>query len=345
MLAARRQRAHEYRGRGQRVHADAIAEQRTAAASPGGIHGDHGNLPVRETAHEALQQFVGERALAGPAGAGDADHGRGALAARERLADLLGRALIAVPAFERGDAARDLRLVAGIERPERVRRALRGTHAREHVLDHALEAEAPAILGGVDLLDAVALQLGDLGRGDGAAATDDHADVAGAELAQHVDHVGEVFVVAALVGAHGDAVGIFLDGRAHDVGDAAVVPEVHDLGAVGLQQPADHVDRGIVAVEQRGGADEAQRRRRQGNGGRVTPRGGGTSGSGAHDAIQKMLPVSMIPGIRRVNHGASPGHGAFTGRGIPQSGSGRPPAGRRHARLICLRCSRTCTAP
>jgi hypothetical protein len=36
---------------------------------------------------------------------------------------------------------------------------------------------------------------------------------------------------------------------------------MHDLGAVRLQQPADDVDRGVVAVEQRGRAHEAQWRR------------------------------------------------------------------------------------
>ena len=47
---------------------------------------------------------------------------------------------------------------------------------------------------------------------------------------------------------------------AHDVGDAAVVPEVDHLGAVRLQDAADDVDRGVVSIEQRRGADEAQRR-------------------------------------------------------------------------------------
>ena len=53
------------------------------------------------------------------------------------------------------------------------------------------------------------------------------------------------------------------DGGAHDVGDAAVVAEVDHLRAVRLQQAADHVDGGVVAVEQRGGGDEAQRRPRR----------------------------------------------------------------------------------
>ena len=97
-------------------------------------------------------------------------------------------------------------------------------------------------------------------RRDGAAAADDDADVLAALLAQHVHHVREVFVVPALIGADGDAVRIFLDRGAHDVRNAAVVAEVHDLRALRLQQAADHVDGGIVPVEQRCGGDEAQRR-------------------------------------------------------------------------------------
>ena len=63
----------------------------------------------------------------------------------------------------------------------------------------------------------------------------------------------------ALVRAAGDAVGVFLDRGANDVGDAAVVPEMHDFGAVRLQQPADDVDGRVVPVEQRSRADETQR--------------------------------------------------------------------------------------
>src|SRR5690606_13511254 len=91
-----------------------------------------------------------------------------------------------------------------------------------------------------------------------AAATED-ADVARAAFAQHVDHVPEVFDVAALVGRQGDGVGVLLQGRAHHVLDAAVVAEVDDLRALGLDQPAHDVDGRVVPVEQAGGGDEAQR--------------------------------------------------------------------------------------
>jgi len=86
-------------------------------------------------------------------------------------------------------------------------------------------------------------------------------DVARPVVVEHVDGVLEVLEVAALVGAHGDSVGVLLDRGSHDVGDAPVVPEVNDLGARALDQPAHDVDRGVVAVEERGGRDEAERRR------------------------------------------------------------------------------------
>ncbi len=162
VLAARRQRAHKHRGCAQRVHADAIAQQRPAGAAARRIHGDHGDLPVRERAHETLQQLIGQRTLAGPAGAGDADDRRGALGLGQGLAYLLGGAFIAVPAFQRGDAAGNVRMIAGIERSKGVGRALRGAHAREHVIDHAIESETAAVLGRVNLLDPVRLERGDL---------------------------------------------------------------------------------------------------------------------------------------------------------------------------------------
>ena len=78
---------------------------------------------------------------------------------------------------------------------------------------------------------------------------------------EHVDHVGEVFVMSALVGRHGDSVGILLNGGAHDVRHAAVMAQVHYLGAMRLEQAPDHVDGGVMPVEQRRGTDEAQRMR------------------------------------------------------------------------------------
>src|SRR4029077_16864729 len=97
----------------------------------------------------------------------------------------------------------------------------------------------PPVLGRVDLLHAVAFERRDLVGRDGASAADHYPHVAVATLAQHVDHVGEVLVVAALVGADGNGVGVLVDRGAHDVGHAAVVPEVHHFRATCLQQAPD----------------------------------------------------------------------------------------------------------
>jgi hypothetical protein len=63
-----------------RVHADAVAQQRAAALAARRVDGDHGHAQaVVLVEAQAADQFVGERGLAGAAGAGDAQHGHGAL--------------------------------------------------------------------------------------------------------------------------------------------------------------------------------------------------------------------------------------------------------------------------
>ena len=208
--------------------------------------------------HEPHQQLVGEARLAGTAGAGDADDRRALADARHGLAQRFAQPGRIVLDLQRRDGAGNLLVVTRTHRTELERGPRPGAHALDHVADHPVEPELASVLGRVDALDAVGVQFLDLVRRDGAAAADDDADVPCAQLAQHVHHVAEVFVVPALVGADRDAVGVLLDRRAHDVGDAAVVPEVDDLGAVRLQQAADDVDRGVVTVEERRGAHEAQ---------------------------------------------------------------------------------------
>ena len=103
---------------------------------------------------------------------------------------------------------------------------------------------------------AVALQLGDLGRHDDAAAAAEHLDVLAAALLQQVDHVLEVLDVPALVRADRDALHVFLQRGGDHFVDRAVVAQVDHLGAHALQDAPHDVDRGVVAIEERGGGDE-----------------------------------------------------------------------------------------
>ncbi len=107
--------------------------------------------------------------------------------------------------------------------------------------------------------DAVLVQRGDLVGHDHAAAAAVDPDVAGAALTQQVDEVVEVLDVAALVRRHRDTLHVFCDRRGHDLVDRAIVPEVHDFGALALEDPPHDVDRGVVAVEQAGRGDEPDR--------------------------------------------------------------------------------------
>ena len=103
-------------------------------------------------------------------------------------------------------------------------------------------------------------QHGDFIGRNGAAAANDNADMLGTLLTQHVDHVLEVFVVAALVSRAGDAIRVFLNGRTNDFRYRAVVPKVDHFRTVLLQQAANDVDCRVVAVEQGSCADEPQGR-------------------------------------------------------------------------------------
>ena len=125
-----------------------------------------------------------------------------------------------------------------------------GVGRGDDLVDHALQAELLPVLGREDAGDAVVVQLLDLGRNDHAAAAAEHLDVAGAALAQQVQHVLEELDVAALVGRDGDAVRVFLDRAVDDLLDRPVVAQMDDLAAGRLQDAPHDVDRRVVAVEQ-----------------------------------------------------------------------------------------------
>ncbi len=99
------------------------------------------------------------------------------------------------------------------------------------VIDHALQAHGPAVIGVVNAGDAVLVQPGNFIRQDGTPASTEDADMACPLLLQQVVHVSEVFVVPALVARHGDGLRIFLNGAVDHLFDTAVVAQVNNLAA------------------------------------------------------------------------------------------------------------------
>ena len=135
------------------------------------------------------------------------------------------------------------------------RQILIATH--HHLADHPLQAHALAVFGAVDAGHAIVVQLADFGRHDHAATAAKHLHVRAAAAVQQIDHVLEILDMPTLVAADGDALRVFLQGGGHHLIDAAVVAKVNHLGAHALQDAPHDVDGRVVAVEQRGGGDEA----------------------------------------------------------------------------------------
>ena len=164
----------------ERIHANAIAQQRAARATTRRIHRHDGDVAIREVAHEALQQLVVEAGFTRAAGAGEADDRRAALCFRDRPLQLLRGSVVLARGFEQRNRLRQVMVIARIERgagTERISRLARGGDALHHVVDHSIQAQTPAVFGRVDLFDAVLFERRHFVRSNRAAAADDHPDV------------------------------------------------------------------------------------------------------------------------------------------------------------------------
>jgi len=214
-------------------------------------------------------------------------HRRAAAGELPFLALVFERSRLDGAALDRREHRGDGDMVVAIDAGGHAERAAVFLRAADEVLDHCDQAHLHAVVRVIDALDAVVVQILDLFRRDGATTAAEHTDMAGAALAQHVDHVLEVLGVPALVGGQRDAVGVFLDGGVDHVLHRAVVAKVDHFHALRLDQPTHDVDRGVVAVEQAGGGDEAQRALFDGAvAGRQLLRGGRAhAGSGSCDLI------------------------------------------------------------
>src|SRR5258708_19823302 len=102
----------------------------------------------------------------------------------------------------------------------------------------------------IDLFDTITLELGNSVRNDHAPTAAKYLDAFAAARTQQVDEIAQVFVMAALITGHGDAVGVFVQrGSGHFI-DGAVVAEVDHLDAARLQHAPHDVDRPILPVSQ-----------------------------------------------------------------------------------------------
>lgn len=165
----------------------------------------------------------------------------------------------------------------------------------QEIVDHSLQSHRATIIGGVDAIDAVRMQLLDLRREDRAAASSEDADLRPALLEQVV-HVLEELEMSALIGGDRDRLRVLLDRALHDLLRRAVVTEMDHFRARRLENPAHHIDRRVMPIEERRGGHDA-------NGAlRLIWRGSRRQGSsnleGRADAAFSVIPDFMVPDNR-----------------------------------------------
>jgi len=223
VLTPRGERPHEYVLRTQRVHADAVAQQRSTSAPSGRVHGEHGNAHLGITSEKAVQKLVSDAAFACAARTCDADHRHVARLHVPFFAELSKRGLVKQALFNRGNHLRD---IDGVVRGYIIRDHRRTTiflGTRNEIVDHLVETHLHAVVRVIDSLDSVSHELRNFFRGDRAAASAENLDVRRIPFAQPVDHVAKEFEMTALIRTDGNTVRIFLNRRAHDIVHATIV--------------------------------------------------------------------------------------------------------------------------
>ena len=245
-----------------RVHADAVAQQRAAALAARRVDRDDGDAQlVALVEADAADQLVGQRRLARAAGAGDADDGGLDVPARPR-ARRRTRSSRQPVVLERRDQLRQLAPralgVAGDFRRDRSARCDDRSLSQFITISPIMPARpmrwpSSGLKMRTPLSASARISAGTITPPP----PPNTWMCSPPRCLEQVDHVAEVLVVAALVAADGDALRVFLQRGRDDLVDRPVVPQVHHLGAHALQDASHDVDRGVVAVEQARGGDEA----------------------------------------------------------------------------------------
>ena len=256
--AARGKRAHVDPRTADGVHADAVPQERPTGFAARRVAAQHRHPRLPEVVQDAHDQLIGQGGLARAAGAGDADNRHPAAAdLRRKLRPQPGQVAVLKRLGHLGGRDQVGHQVLVVRR-ERIEREIEAAHGGEvqlpnQVVDHALQPQAGAIFGRVDLGDAIGFEFPDFLRHDHPSPAAEDLDVGNAALAQQVDQVFEEFDVAALVARNGHPLDVLLDGRVHDLLHGAVVAEMDHLDPGVLNDPAHDVDGRVVSVEDRGG--------------------------------------------------------------------------------------------
>src|SRR5690606_39030401 len=91
---------------------------------------------------------------------------------------------------------------------------------------------------------------------DGASSSAKDLNMPAARVTEKIFQVAEKLQMPTLVRGDGDGMGVFFNGAFYYFVDAPVMPQVDDLRAFGLEDPAHDIDGGIMAVKEGRGRDD-----------------------------------------------------------------------------------------
>ncbi len=243
------------------IHADAVTQQGAAGALSGRVDGDQADFHlVALVEAETANQFIGQGRLAGAAGAGNPQDRCGQVRSglEQRLPELGSNAI-----FEQGDDPGELAPVTAGQGCDGLLCRFTGQIGHfeiglvHDIVDHALQAHLDAVFRSIKAGYPVLVQLLDLGRNNDAAPAPENLDLTAAAFPEQIDHVLEELQMPPLIGGHGDALDVFLQGGVDDFLHRAVVSQMDDLGAGRLHDPSHDVDGRVMAVKKRGRGNEA----------------------------------------------------------------------------------------
>src|SRR5210317_1147059 len=119
----------------------------------------------------------------------------------------------------------------------------------DHVIDHSLQAHAPAIVRRINPGDSISHKVLDLfGKDHTASATKD-LDMRSSFFLKQVIHVFEILIMTSLIRGHGYGICIFLNSSIDYLFNTSVMAKMNYLYSCRLDNSSHNIDSGIVSVE------------------------------------------------------------------------------------------------